>query len=150
MASNNYTNTISKSLKIIHINVNSIISISRRYDLQEFLRKHNPDIVLLNETKLNPRHNLKFVNYNVVRHDRNGAIRGGGTAILIRNNIKYKVHTNYNMHSFVTSTSLFIRIQNMYIYKVFTGFCRNYKRNYKPISIPFTPVVKNIAKMPNI
>lgn len=100
MANDNYTNTISKTLKIIHINVNSIISLSRRYDLQRFLSEHNPDIVLLNETKLNPRHNVTFFNYTVIRYDRNGAIRGGGTAILIRNNIKFKVHTNYRDDSF--------------------------------------------------
>ena len=39
-----------KTLNIIHVNLNSVISLSRRYDLQNFLKKHNLDIVLLNET----------------------------------------------------------------------------------------------------
>lgn len=60
----NATNIISKELKIIHVNVNSLIKISRRYELNNFIKNNNPDIVLLNETKLNNKHKLflKIVN----------------------------------------------------------------------------------------
>ena len=53
-----------KNLKIIHVNVNSIIAINRRFDLQKFINVHNPDIVLLNETKLSKKHKIKFLQYN--------------------------------------------------------------------------------------
>lgn len=98
---NNRINPISKrNLKIIHINVNSLILISRRYDLRQFINKHNPDIILLNETKLNRRHKLHFDNYNMIRKDRNGALRGGGTGILIKNNLKYNIYSNNTINSF--------------------------------------------------
>ena len=65
MSQNN--NLISKNLKIINLNVNSLISMSRRYDLQQFINLQKPDIALLSETKLNPRHKLQFVNYEIMR-----------------------------------------------------------------------------------
>lgn len=75
---NTQYSTISKNLKIIQINVNSLISISRRYNLQQFINKHNPDILLLNETKLNSRHRLLFYNYIMIRKDRKDSKQGGG------------------------------------------------------------------------
>lgn len=92
-------NNTYKNLKIVQINVNSLIRISKRYDLQVFLDANDPDIVLLNETKLNPRHNVIFKNYNIIRKDRIGATRGGGTAILIKNNINYYNYDNRIIHS---------------------------------------------------
>lgn len=92
--------TIVRSLNIIEINVNSIIRLSRRYDLCNFLNKHNPDIVLLNETKLNIRNKITFKDYSLVRKDRDNAERGGGTAILLKNYIKYKNYTNKTIKSF--------------------------------------------------
>lgn len=60
----NATNIISKELKIIHVNVNSLIKISRRYELNNFIKNNNPDIVLLNETKITTNINffLKILN----------------------------------------------------------------------------------------
>lgn len=75
---NTQYSTISKNLKIIQINVNSLISISRRYNLQQFINKHNPNILLLNETKLNSRHRLLFYNYIMIRKDRKDSKQGGG------------------------------------------------------------------------
>lgn len=83
-----------KNLKIIEINVNSIIKLSRRYELLNFINLHNPDIVLLNETKLNTKHKLFFENYDLIRKDRPNASKGGGTAILIKKRYKIqKLHT---------------------------------------------------------
>ena len=65
-----YSNHVVKALNIIHINVNSLINLSRRYDLQLFLNRNRPDIVLLNETKLNAIHKLNFQGYNMLRKDR--------------------------------------------------------------------------------
>lgn len=76
-------------LKIISINVNSLVSIVKRSYLLSFLKLHNPDVLLLNETKLNKKHNIIFENYNFIRTDRKHSTRGGGTAILISNKIKY-------------------------------------------------------------
>lgn len=77
-------------LKIAEINVNSLITNERRASLTEFLAKHNPDAVLLCETKLNHRHRVSFKNYTFLRNDRLNAKQAGGTAILIKNNMKFK------------------------------------------------------------
>lgn len=78
------------NLKIISINVNSIITNERRASLLEFLQTHNPDIALIGETKLNNSHKLNFKNYNMVRNDRKNAKQAGGTAILIKKDIQFK------------------------------------------------------------
>lgn len=76
-------------IKIISVNVNSIIKNQRRASLFGFINKHKPDIVLINETKLSKNHVLRFEKYNVLRNDRNDKHPGGGTAIIIRKDIKY-------------------------------------------------------------
>lgn len=76
-------------LKIIFINVNSIVSRHKRHYLNIFLNEHNPDILLLAEHKLTNRHTFQLKNYTIFRQDReSGRGRGGGTAILIKNWIK--------------------------------------------------------------
>lgn len=91
---------ISKTLKIVEINVNSIIFISRRYNLSKFLQYHKPDIVLLNETKLNKKHKVSFESYDMIRTDRPNSSRGGGTAILIKSDIKYNVYSDNIIRNF--------------------------------------------------
>ena len=98
--SNISLNTISRKLKIYHINVNSLILLSRRYTLNEFIKSKKPDIILLNETKLNKKHKLHFDHYNIIRRDRPFSKRSGGTAILIKNDIKYKPYINNTIKSF--------------------------------------------------
>lgn len=78
-------------LHIVSVNVNSIVRLNRRDYLNDFLRTQKPDIMLVCETKLTPRHRLTFYNYNLVRQDRRNSILGGGTAILIRKNIKFEI-----------------------------------------------------------
>lgn len=52
---------------------------------------NNPaDVYLLSETKLRPSHKLPIENFNVIRTDRGGGRGGGGTAILVKNSIKYE------------------------------------------------------------
>lgn len=55
--------------------------------------------MLINETKLNKRHTLFFRDYNLIRVDREDNKRGGGTAIIIKKNIKYtQIHLNTENH----------------------------------------------------
>ena len=75
------------SFKIFAINVNSIISHERRYELIQSIKNYKPNIVLLNETKLYGRHKLQIDGFNVFRVDRYGSEGGGGTAVLIKNDI---------------------------------------------------------------
>ena len=78
-------------LKIISVNTNSIISNKKRDELLTFIKKQNPEILLLSETKLNKNHKISFKDYNIIRTDRHNATQGGGTAIVIKKNIKYEI-----------------------------------------------------------
>lgn len=50
---NNNINSIKiNKLKILTINVNSIVANVRRYNLIHFINKHKIDIAMINETKL--------------------------------------------------------------------------------------------------
>ena len=80
---------VKKHLRCCAVNVNSICNVKRRYDLQSFLNRNNIDIALISETKLNHRHKVSIQNYDAIRNDRQSAQRGGGTAIIIRNDIRY-------------------------------------------------------------
>lgn len=79
---------MSNNVKCIFANVNSLIALHRRHYLDLFLRRHNPDIVLLAEHKLSPAHRVNFKGYNMYRQNRqnnqNRLSRGGGTAVLVK------------------------------------------------------------------
>lgn len=74
-------------LKIIALNVNSLIKITRRHNLNVFLKENKPDFMLISETKLKHQHKLSIENYEVHRNDRITDL-GGGTAILCKNTYK--------------------------------------------------------------
>lgn len=76
-------------LKIIALNANSLVANHRRAELTNTLRKHKPHIMLISETKLNQRHHMSFEGYRMTRVDRLNANQGGGTAIIIRENIPH-------------------------------------------------------------
>ena len=79
-----------KKLKMVAINVNSIIQNQRRGSLLNFLKKNDPDIAALGETKLNHKHKIEFKDYNIIRRDRPNAKQGGGVALLIKRELKFK------------------------------------------------------------
>lgn len=103
-----------KTLKIISINVNSIISNSKRDELTTKIKQHNPDIVLISETTLNKKHKFTLKDYDIIRTDRPNATQGGGTAILIKNNIKYQIitHPSSSNNKFLEYT--IINLPNLY------------------------------------
>lgn len=109
------------TLKIYTINVNSIVAISRRAYLMDFLAKNNPDIVLLCETKLNKINKISFKKYNFIRHDRRDAIQGGGTAILIKKCFSYTCLNSPTIENFLCLETSIISIslpQNNRLYIV--------------------------------
>jgi len=75
---NHTTNQSTNKLKVLSINVNSLISNFKRLSLLETIERKNPDIITLSETKLNQRHTLFFKNYNCIHNDRPNGNRGGG------------------------------------------------------------------------
>ena len=71
------------NLKIAAVNVNSIVSKHKRFELLGFTTKLSHDIILISETKLNDKHKLEFKLFNLIRTDRPVSSQGGKTAILI-------------------------------------------------------------------
>ncbi|XP_033316644.1 uncharacterized protein LOC117214565 [Bombus bifarius] len=125
-----------KHLKIIAINANSLISNQKRYSMLTLINKETPDMVLISETKLNKRHNVHFKNYSMIRHDRPNASQGGGTAILIKNPIKYKTILIDKITSFKTleTTTIKIKIsnkENLFITAAYATYGNQKEFNYE-------------------
>ena len=81
---------VNKNTIIIAININSLISLEKKYFLLKLIKIYNPDIILLSETKLNQNHKLIIDGYNIIRNDRPNSIQG----IIIKKNYKYKIIDN--------------------------------------------------------
>lgn len=92
-----------KTLKIIEVNVNSLVSLSRRHSLSSFLDAHKPHIALIVETHLKPFHKFAHRDYSIFRNDRPDR-RGGGTAVLVKNSIK--ADQSYFSNSLVEYTAV--------------------------------------------
>lgn len=78
---------MTNTLKMIFVNVNSIVSRHRRHYLNLFLMEHKPDVMLLAEHHLSSRHRFDVKGYKVFRRDRLSR-RGGGTAVLVRDRFR--------------------------------------------------------------
>ncbi|XP_050488682.1 uncharacterized protein LOC126872621 [Bombus huntii] len=100
------------------------------------LNKEAPDMVLISETKLNKRHKVHFKNYTMIRHDRPNASQGGGTAILIKNPIKYKTILIDKITSFRTLETTIIKIKisnkdNLFITAAYATYGGQKEFNYE-------------------
>lgn len=83
--------------KIISLNCNSLISVRKRIHLQDYLVQYKPDIALLQETRLNPRHRIDLAGYSLVYIpiDKSNTILPSDvvTAVAVRNGIHHvQVH----------------------------------------------------------
>lgn len=81
---------LSEDIKIITWNANSIRSKAKQKEVEYLLSEQRPHLMLLSETKLNDNDFVQFPHYETYRNDRlsDGV---GGTAILIRENVKHEV-----------------------------------------------------------
>lgn len=77
-------------LNIHHVNANSK---SKKHYTDNYLNVHKPDIMKISETKLNAELHAKFDNYIMHCNDRTTK-NSGGTAMLIRDNIKAEMLMN--------------------------------------------------------
>ena len=101
-------------IKIIAINVNSIVTNERKHSLLKFIENHDLDLMLLSETKLNKKHVVTFANYDIIRNYRLNAIQGCGTAILIRKKIDYSIPNLQSKKTFeqIECTDISIKLSN--------------------------------------
>ncbi|OXU26695.1 hypothetical protein TSAR_016977 [Trichomalopsis sarcophagae] len=88
---NNNQSELIATLKISSINVNSMVSLNKRFDLLNYVQANDLDIIMICETKLNNRHRVQFTDYNFIRTDRSAKSKGSGTALLIRNTIPHDI-----------------------------------------------------------
>ncbi|XP_050484052.1 uncharacterized protein LOC126870410 [Bombus huntii] len=100
------------------------------------INKEAPDMVLISETKLNKRHNVHFKNYSMIRHDKPNTSQGGGTAILIKNPIKYKTILIDKITSFKTLETTIIKIkisnkENLFITAAYATYGNQKEFNYE-------------------
>ena len=93
-----------KKLKIIQWNCFKLTA-SRLIELEIFLKKFDPDIISLQEIKLNTESanfKLRFSNYSTyVKARDSGSDWGGGIAVLIKNNISHSqiINTDPNIET---------------------------------------------------
>lgn len=111
-----HTNRTLNRLKIIQLNVNSIVSITKRHELEVFLNEQHPSIVMLNETKIKPFHKVQFKNFTFIRNDRIGNGGGGGTGILIRENIIHSIINIPNSIRSLECTIIKVPIGDTFLY----------------------------------
>lgn len=74
------------NLNVMQINVNSIQSKHKRAEFAQFIEKHKPDVVLISETKLQPKNEILFRGFRIFRNDRI-VNNGGGTAVLVKESL---------------------------------------------------------------
>jgi len=74
------------NLRIAHWNSNSIKN--KKHEFISFLNQHNPDLVSINETKLDSDANFGIHNYSIIRLDKSS--RSGGVMVLIKEGIKFE------------------------------------------------------------
>lgn len=78
-----------KSLQAAFWNCNGLRR--HRYELANFVNRHDLDVVMLSETRLNDNHRDPIlVGYSIYRTDRPNGV-GGGTAIFVRKSIRHHV-----------------------------------------------------------
>ncbi|KAL7290515.1 hypothetical protein TKK_0015286 [Trichogramma kaykai] len=130
-------NPASDCIKIISINVNSIVSLYRRNNLEVFIKKHKPDILTLCETKLNNKHKLAVNNYTCYRNYRNE--NGGGIAILVNNRLwrVYMPHPQKNISIINDLDKLFnnLKLDNIRNDYVIIGELNAKHKNWNNVSI---------------
>ena len=75
------------AVHIVHFNINGLRS--NKPLLVQYMNEHKPDIICINETKLDQNSKISFTGHKMIRRDRNA--RGGGVAILIRKEMEFKI-----------------------------------------------------------
>lgn len=93
--------------EIIAVNVNSIASVDRRVLLENFLSYNKCDVVFLSETKLYENRSVHIHGFTTFNQNRTYGF-GGGTAILIKNNIKARNYKIFDQPAEATAIEIFV------------------------------------------
>ena len=91
------------SLKIIIWNANGLLN--HALEFQQFLRQNNIDIALISETHFNSKAYIKIPGYKIHATNHPDGSAHGGSAIIIKNKIKYTESMGYQ-HDHIQSTNI--------------------------------------------
>lgn len=117
-------------LTFINWNANSINM--KLHELRDFVYQHDPDIMIITETHLDGNKKLKISGYNTYRSDRD--YRGGGVAILCKNNLQSSEEKRKNTGGY-ESISVLFRINDKDMRVV--GIYNSPKNNLKDTDIDY-------------
>ena len=121
------TDTFPLSVKFLHLNINSILpKLSLLVDL---ISNHSPDIISLNETKLNTTSHLSIPGYEIFRHDISRS--KGGVLIAVKNNLNATLISDSNLTNNQT-VEILIHNNNTHLHII---------SYYSPPSEPISPVI---------
>lgn len=82
------------------INVNFIVGTHRRAELLDFTAGQQPGIVFISETYLNPRHYIKFNDFEFVRNGERNCNRGSGIGILVSHQYHFRSNNRLAFETF--------------------------------------------------
>lgn len=122
MPSNNFKDC----LHVMHWNCQGITNFSHSCQLNLFLKEHNIDILLLNETFLKSYHNFKLSDYTVYRNDR--IFHGGGVAIAIKTTLEHKYESSYDTQ-ILENICVSLKICNRKVLFI-SAYCPRYTTNF--------------------
>lgn len=91
---------------VASLNVDSIVSYARRDLLFGFLKTHNIDLCMIQETKVDEKIKIAFDGYNIIRCD---GVRGrAGTAIIVKNSFSIRNPRSFNNQIFASSMDVLL------------------------------------------
>lgn len=113
-------------LKVVYWNAHSVIQ--KKDEIKVFVESNMIDIALISETFLKPCHSFRLPNYVTYRTDR--PIRsGGGTAILVRKEIRHEEITANTEEMETTGIRIYTKKGPMNIYSAYCQPCKDVTEN---------------------
>ena len=83
---------------------------SKRKELELYIKENESDIVALNETFLNKKHNFKVPGYDTIRNDRSTGIRGGVAFLVKHGLVVNKEYRNEDFNIITENEALAINL----------------------------------------
>ena len=84
---------------------------SKRKELELYLKGNTIDIIALNETFLNKKHNFKIPGYDTIRNDRSTGLRGGVAFLVKHGLVINKEYRNENFNIITENEALAINLE---------------------------------------
>ena len=105
---------------------------SKRKELELYLKENTIDIISLNETFLNKKHNFKIPGYDTIRNDRSIGLRGGVTFLVKYGLVINKENKNEDFNTITENEALaiYLELSHNRNLTLATIYCPNGSPNY--------------------